>query len=299
MAVCAAPHVIVGASRNFAVYSDEFLAVPARQIGIISPSVNRSLLKALALYLNSDFVTYHQFLTTTQAGIQKSINTLEALRALPVPFDDTSDLTVWDALYSKIVRVCADGDDFNRPDLVSELNEVTFDSLRLSLRGRAAVHDLVHVRLGLTGGRVAPEAVRQPTRDEEFVYARMLRDELDGFVGSSSSTRHLVEVLADGGSGLVSVDLVKTKGKAQNVTIWDASDGAASLLAETRSHLIERRAQWLYFNRNLRIYDGSRTYILKPLQRLHWTQTQAIEDAREIIADSLRPAPSVLTGVAV
>ena len=53
--------------------------------------------------------------------------------------------------------------------------------------------------------------------------------------------------------------------------------------------LTERRNQWLYFNRNLRIYDGSRTYILKPPQRLYWTETQAMQDAGEIIADSIQP----------
>jgi hypothetical protein len=37
MQVCEPPHIIVGASRNFAVYSEEFLVVPARQIGIVSP----------------------------------------------------------------------------------------------------------------------------------------------------------------------------------------------------------------------------------------------------------------------
>lgn len=50
-----------------------------------------------------------------------------------------------------------------------------------------------------------------------------------------------------------------------------------------------RRSQWVYFNRNLRIYEGSKIYILKPLQRLHWTRTQAVQDAGEIIAETVQP----------
>ena len=37
---------------------------------------------------------------------------------------------------------------------------------------------------------------------------------------------------------------------------------------------------------------AQRTYLLKPFQRLHWTETQAMADARDIIADSLTPENS-------
>jgi hypothetical protein len=63
------PHIILDAGRRFAVYSDEFLAVPTRQIGIASSAGNEALLKALSLYLSSDFVTYQQFFTTSEWGI--------------------------------------------------------------------------------------------------------------------------------------------------------------------------------------------------------------------------------------
>jgi hypothetical protein len=87
ISVCEPPHIVVSAGRNFAVYSDDFLIVPPRQIGIASTpeqgsnAAKKGLLKALALYLNSDFVTYHQFLTTPQMGIQRKVATLQALRA--------------------------------------------------------------------------------------------------------------------------------------------------------------------------------------------------------------------------
>ena len=298
MKVCEPPHVIVGASRNFAIYSEEFLAVPARQIGIASPDNNSDFLKAIALYLNSDFVAYHQFLTTTQAGVQKSINTLKALRGLPLPFSASSDFTAWRDLYSRINEECADGDDFNKPILVKALNDLTFASLKLSSRGQAAVHDLVHVRFGLTRGKTSDSAVGPPTSDDQNLYARTLRDELDAFVGQSSATRHRVEVLTGGGSGLIAIELVKNGATQRPVSVREASELAARQLAQTRSSLMERRAQWLYFNRNLRVYDGPRTYILKPLQHLHWTQTQAIQDAMEIIADSIASAPPVQNGAA-
>jgi hypothetical protein len=177
--ICAPPHILVGASRNFAIYTKEFVVIPARQIGIASPTGDQRLLRALALYLNSDFVAYHQFFTTTQAGIQKSIGTLESLRSLPVPFEQGEDFEPWEALYSRILRELADRDDFDRPDLVRDLNELTFDALQLPSRARAAVHDLVHVRFGLTRGKTAASAVDPPVAGEITAYAETLRDDLD------------------------------------------------------------------------------------------------------------------------
>ena len=149
-----------------------------------------------------------------------------------------------------------------------QLNELTFDSLKLSSRGRAAVHDLVHVRFGLTRGKIAPTAVGEPSLDEQRNYAITLRDELDSFVGQSSTTRHKVEILIGGGSGLIAIDLAKGQ---QPTTVLEASAAGSSQLAEARANLIEQKSQWRYFNRNLRVYEGTRTYIVKPLQRLHCT----------------------------
>jgi hypothetical protein len=300
--VCQPPHVIVGASRNFAVYTEDFLVVPARQIGIVSSESDRDLLKAVALYLNSDFVAYHQFLTTTQAGIQKSINTLKTLRCLPLPFESTGDLRDWSALYSQIERETQGEDNFDRPDLVRTLNELTFDRLKLSAQARAAVHDLVDVRFALKRGKTGDAAVRPPVRQELEAYAQMLGGELDAFIGRDGSARHSVDILFGGGSGLVAIDLTTTVPAqvTRRVTdgwtrVLEASNVAATQLEEARANLLQQRGQWLYFNRNLRVYDGLRTYVLKPLQRLHWTQTQAIQDASDIISESLQPS---LSGVA-
>jgi hypothetical protein len=119
----------------------------------------------------------------------------------------------------------------------------------------------------------------------------VLGDDLNEFISQSSSARHHVDLLVGADSGLVAVDLVHGVEAQSAGNVWTASQPEARQLAEIRDRLIERRAQWLYFNRNLRVYEGSRTYILKPLQRFHWTRTQAIQDAAEIIADCLEPEP--------
>jgi hypothetical protein len=286
------PHIIVGASRNFAVYTEDAIIVPARQIGVISPKQSKPLLKAVALYLNSDFVAYHQFLSTTQAGIQKTISTLKALRLLPMPFGDGGNsLGDWESLYARIAKATVGDDNFDRPDLISELNELTFASLRLDRRARAAVGDFVSTRFPLTRGKIGADAIRPPNPEELRLYAGTLRDELDTFVGDKAEVRHRVDVIFDGGSGLTVIEIVGGATGRLPVRVIRATDEAARGFAAARHELIEEHAQWLYFRRNLRVYETSRTFILKPLQRLQWTQTQAMQDAGDIIAESIQPHP--------
>jgi hypothetical protein len=94
-------------------------------------------------------------------------------------------------------------------------------------------------------------------------------------------------------SGSEYVDLVGNEQRAQQVTVSSASKEIAVQLEKTRQRLRKERAQWVYFDRNLRIYEGTRTFILKPMQRFHWTESQAMVDARHIIAETLTAEASL------
>lgn len=104
LSVCRPPHVIVSAARIFAVFTDDYLIVPPRQIGITSNAGDVAFLKALSLYLSSDFAFYQQFLTATQFGVQRGRGTLKSLRSLPVPLARYSpeQLKPWVILHGRL-----------------------------------------------------------------------------------------------------------------------------------------------------------------------------------------------------
>ena len=68
----------------------------------------------------------------------------------------------------------------------------------------------------------------------------------------------------------------------------------AKALAATRNELQEEIGQWIYFNRDLRIHDGTKTYLFKPMQRFHWTESQAMVDASEMIAETVSAEGAVV-----
>lgn len=305
--VCRGPHVIVNVARTFAIYTDDYLVVPSRQIGIISHSDEREFLKALSLYLSSDFAFHHQFFTATQFGVKRDVATLDALKRMPCPLTELSksDLKKWSKLHRQLTKTTPRrvGDvrnsarslfpDDGLGDLLIKLNGMVSESLGLSERERALVSDFVNIRLELNDGKIGRPAIRIPILAEIKRYGKRLREELDGFLGPGSEYRHAVDIIHDPATGMICVDFVKSR-KAIAVSAASADRPTARALAATRNELQEEIGQWVYFNRDLRIHDGTKTYLFKPMQRFHWTESQAMVDASEMIAETVSAEGAVV-----
>ena len=292
--VCRPPHVIVSAARNYAVFSNEFLIVESRQIGIVSVPENRPLLKALALYLSSDFAYYHQFLTTTELGVKRDRATLESLRQIPIPLSalSTEELARWEALHDRLAqtkpRILPDprqpdaelGEataDDGQDSMVEEMNQLVSDALGLDEADRALVEDFVKIRLSLNDGKIGRAAMKAVSTAELQTYAEWLQRELAA--NTSDDSRFNVTILHDERSGFIAIEPAKGK---TNARVIAADAATARTLAATRERLREDRGQWVYFDRSLRIHEGEKTYLFKPIQRMHWTRTRALLDAADI-----------------
>jgi hypothetical protein len=299
LTVCYPPHIIVNAARSFAVFSDEYLIIPPRQIGICSPIGDMKVLKALSLYLSSDFAFYHQFLTSAEFGVERGVATLKSLRQMPIPFHNL-ELDKWSTLHKRIAEASQEElagsgnssqDDLfvsvkheNFEDLLEELNALTFDALQLTSQERALVHDLVHVRLELIDGKLGEAAVNRPELRHLQRYAERLKSELDAFSDGVLRESHQVKLIFDDLSAMVQINLANEENA---VVVTRAGEATTAELDKARQYLRTHWSNWLYFERNLRVFEGPQTYVMKPMQRLHWTETQAIFDAAEIIAETL------------
>jgi hypothetical protein len=296
------PHVLVSAARNWAVFSDEYLVVPARQIGIVADRGQALLLKALTLYLNSDFVQYHQFLVSTEAGVKRPRSTLEALRSLPIPRSlmeaDKDVVGSWAALHDQLAAHDRQADlvtdagarDAQKAAILSKVNALVNKSLGLGGQDSVRVFDFVNVLFGLCDGKVEDRAVRAPDASELQVYAERLQHELNVFVGPDAGARHSITVRRNGHHNVVQVDL-QARNAAVTVHAVEHGSGVAADAAELRQQLETRFAQWRYFNRNLRLFAENRLYLFKPLQLFHWLESKAILDAAEVIGLVLDHAP--------
>ena len=180
------PHVIIDEKkyeRRFAVYSDEFLVVPPRRMGISGKKQHEGLLKALSLFLVSDFATYYQFFTSPAWGVKRELATIRSLKEVPVPFVGMSDadLAPWVELHSHAIRewkaqrmLFDDLEDIPglKPSVIdSKLNHLTYSALGLTDQEICLVVDLARVRIELDEGKLGADAVDAPQETELFFYA--------------------------------------------------------------------------------------------------------------------------------
>lgn len=307
LAICRPPHIIVSGARTFAVFSDDYIAIPSRQIGIAGHASQRLFLIALSLYLSSDFAQYFEFFQSPQGGIKEGRSTLKVLRSVPCPIGalDESQLRIWSELQAELAAASSGRWPRSGPEaplfddspgrdvqlakleaLERDLNNAVNSLLGLTEAECWLVHDLVHVRSNLTDGNIGEEAVRKPTEEELTAYGEALRWSLDDFI---SEERHRVTIVYDGRSGIIEVVLGTPEQRARPVQTFNANDAVGSELATIRRLQLEESGQSIYFDRNLYIHRGDRTYLLKPMQRVGWTRSQALMDADEIVAGVLAP----------
>ncbi len=282
------PHIIVDASRRFAVYSDRFLAVPDRKIGIAGPSCSNNLLKALSLYLSSDFVTYQQFFTTPEWGVSTSLATLEALKRLPVPLNVLSkhQLQEWADLRDTLANEGAE-DHAVSDKGIKEVNQRVFEVLGVAKAEQILIEDFVCYNMQMIQGKSPRLVTAPPNRHIIDAYCQNLKLELDAFLGEAEPAQHAVSVLHDDLSAIIAITLATRKDASPSV--FRADDQAGTVLAKTRKHLLRQHSQWLYFARDLRVYTDDTLYILKPMERIQWTRRQAIIDAGDVIVETLEP----------
>ena len=142
----------------------------------------------------------------------------------------------------------------------------------------------------MNDGKIGKPAVRPPKTDELKAYAKRLKKDLDAFVDGELEKWHQIGIVYDkaSASGMIQVDLIADKAAAREIAVVAADSPTAKQLEKARQRLRKQHRQWVYFDRNLRIYEGTKTFVFKPLQRFHWTESQAMQDASEIIAETLQ-----------
>jgi hypothetical protein len=160
--------------------------------------------------------------------------------------------------------------------LVRKMNDMVAKVLGLDMQESALIHDLIYVRFGLDDGDQDLTATAPGSEDEFTTYAEWLQREFDG---QADGERHSVTVLHDEHSGFVAIEPAKDRAL---IRVVGADAESARTLARTREQLREEHAQWVYFDRSLRLHRGEKTYLFKPIQRMHWTRTRALLDAADI-----------------
>ena len=298
LAVCRPPHIVVSADRRFAVFSTTFLVVPPLQIGIAGSRHRTNDLKLLALYLNSSFCQYHEFFRSPQGGIRGGRSTLNILKHLPVPIAELSleARKTWLELHDQLIAWESGNTTQDIAELIHTgrstvleqqqalIDDLASDALGLTVEERILIDDLVQIRMPLVDGKVGGPGIGRPTTSQLSAYAKTLEGALNTFTKGVSDERHTLQITVTADIGVVEVSLATPSDAKRSQVVLAAESEEGQRLTRMSSQLSKRHSQWLYFDRNLFVYEDDRSYILKPTQLLWWSRSQALADADELIA---------------
>ncbi len=307
LSVSKPPHVIVQVSRRFSVFSDNFIIVPPRQIGISGPEEKTNILKAICIYLNSNIALYHQFYFSPQWGIYIPISTLDTLEGLPIPLSKLSEKEIRHLadLHDRIVLADREerekgnsGPDLfskkssgkreNLHDLLSEVNQYFYKLLGLKVWQQALVEDLVLEKLKAADNAVPDNLILPPTEQEIKQYGELLKSTLDDYLNSAGIRKyHEISVVHDQESGMVQISKTENPNSARRIVVTEASGKTGETFLRMRSVIRKEYSQWVYIDRNLKIYEKDTIYLFKPFKRQSWLRSKALEDFSSLLGQIL------------
>jgi hypothetical protein len=295
LAINRPPHLMISATwKNLLIFSEQYFAIPPRQMGISAPKEDAETLRALAIYLGSSLVDYYIFFHVPEWGVYSRFPhvVLRAVRSIPTPDLSAKQTAALAKTHRELIReektfelTEPNEERINKQRLI---DETVFETLDIPDDLRLLIEDFRDTRLPLDrGASVLDTLGKAPSIKWLQSYGRTLRDELERFL--LDEARVSVNLIASQELISCQIELHSNGGRTPGVNVTAVPSGhqLRSLLRRLRSRLGARFSQWVYVERSLRMFEEDGVQILKAPRIMDWTRTQALNDADEIIAEIL------------
>jgi hypothetical protein len=279
------PHIIMNAGWKQCIYSDTYFVIKPRQIGLSAPYTDADQLRALSVFLSSSLIKYYLFFQVPQWGVERDRVTLNTVKSIPAPVLSSEQVGQLAALQSELVLVEAEQGAKNAQ---TYLDKQIVHILHIPESITTLVTEFLDLRLKLVGGgtRAAIQKAQQrPDRRALQEYAQQLTTDLDGFL-NSGKTRHRVTVERSPDLICCTVEFVKSDHTFIPI-VKDVSSQNGQAFSQLQQTLNSQFSQWVYVQRELKMFAPSSVSLYKEPQLINWTRTQAMNDADEMIAEIL------------
>jgi hypothetical protein len=272
--------------QDFAAYAHEEFIFRHDKIGL--KGGDEGEMKAVAAIWNTSYARYLLFFVASAAwGI--GVSQIDKGDAENLPFPELTPESehalamVWD----EAAALEDNGEPFS---VVREFIDWRVTSLlAIPETVSLVVRDFFRMRYQLNQGKAPAILGMPPDEIEMYTYATRLKRELDAFLGGTG--HHKITVLHSHQGVSVSIALTRLSSEVDpevRLAIREEGDTLRSLLQAAESQF----SQWVYVKRSVRIFDGDTIHLIKPPRRLEWTETQALLDADDIIAEVIEVHPS-------
>ncbi|MEL6406522.1 MAG: N-6 DNA methylase [Chloroflexota bacterium] len=292
-----APHVLVNKGFSSIAFADFPVCFRHSLRGISGPASDRNMLIFLTAYLRSPLAKYFLFHTSSNWGVSRSeVHVWELLR-LPFPLpSEAIDPERAEQIVAEVALLITNAMDkagdvwTDREAVISEaqdkINPLVFEYFDILPTERILIEDTINIIIPSFRPSIRSRSIPtiEPSSTEAMdTYTSRVCDTLNSWIRRSSSrVVGASKRSLDMGVGLVVLE--KVDHEAQ-ITLDNAQDILAILhqLRETSA----TKVNTFELMRGIKVFDGNRLYILKPLGQRYWTETAALNDADEIAGSIL------------
>lgn len=288
-----APHVLVAHGFGSIAFADFAVSFQHALRGIKGPKTDRKLLIFLAAYLRSSLAQYFLFHTSSNWGVSRQKVHVEELLRLPFPVPSaTSDPARAKEVVEEVARLVqtamresqkplVDRDAVVR-DAQTTIEPLLYEYFDVLPAERVLVEDTI--RMSIPSFRPGPQrrsvpAIEPSTPDERARYTDRLCSTLNGWAKGGPSRVIGAPTVSDAvGVGLIVLEKVNRESQASHQRVNGDLLAALDGLRDS----ISLKLNTFELARGVKVFDGNRLYVVKPLGRRHWTETAALNDADEI-----------------
>lgn len=267
--------------NDFAAYTDQPFIIRHSKVGLAGGTAEE--MKAVAAIWNSSYASYLLFFVlSSEWGIDRSLIDKGDAENLPFPEWTPERQQGLCAAWEEAAALERQGADFS--EVKRLLDQRVARVLGIPASVALVVGEFFRVRYQLNKGKNPPALRHRPDEAELILYATRLRDDLDGFL--ANQTHHRVAVRHSGRGIAVSVTLTD-RPQAIPIEVVPANGEEAETLNTLLAAAEHKHCQWVYVRRSVRLLDGDTIHLVKPPRRLEWTETQAMLDADDVIAEAV------------
>ena len=256
---------------------------------------NKKLLMFLSAVLNTNLADYCFFHISANLGVERDQVYLEEIELLPFPLpEDTYNPSNSHKIIEQVVeQMNGLKTSIEKNYMVQEegtkaaiqnIEPLVYKYYGISKREQMLIKDTVTIfKKSMMPSSVNNKVrtIESPTPDERSNYVELLCNILNSWAKRSKfRVNGRIEYSSVLGESIVT--LWKSP-KVERVKQVQTSDDLQVALENIRQALPDQIGRFRY-HRNLKVFDGNKLYILKPLARRYWTKTAAINDADEIAA---------------
>lgn len=243
--------------------------------------------KFLVAYLNSSLAKFILFLTASSWAIERDTIMLEEVLEIPSPFIAGSErlrrevIETFDELVA-LKESCIMAD---TSFLEQKLDEYFYRIFEISPMERVYVEDTLKYSLGLFMGKEKSISLMRINRSDADAYADLLKGRLEGFL-VHSALNVAVDFYMSGDYDPLML-MVVSFGETSGVYGHEISHDMRTQLASLDGLLLTEMSDSILLQRDVKLYDKNRVYLLKANRKLYWTKSRALDDAGAIISDML------------